>query len=83
MDNRLLGSGDEGELRLLAGFSPLVEQGGAGLGSRGGAGYVVGAILERVWRAAVAAVTGGGGGGSGGGSGGGGSVGGGGTTEPF
>lgn len=70
MDNRLLGSGDEGELRLLAGFSPLVASEEGSLGRRGAAGFAVGAVLERVWRAAVAAVAGSPGSAAGGGDGG-------------
>lgn len=64
--NRALASGDEEQMRLLAGFEAYLEEGG-GTGTRGASGFLSAPLLERVWRAAAAAVSGGGGfGGSGG-----------------
>ncbi|HVK81986.1 MAG TPA: hypothetical protein VM915_15400 [Verrucomicrobiae bacterium] len=65
-NNRALGSGDEEQMRLLAGFEEYLDEGG-GSGSRGASGFLSAPLLERVWRAAAAAVSGGGGFGGGGG----------------
>lgn len=51
MANRFLGSGDETQNHLLAGFDTLTDESDAG---RGSAGFGSLPLLESVWRAVVA-----------------------------